>query len=131
MMGNQPTLQLKSKRRLIIKTINLKGRIFFKRPLKDVDGKLFDQESNIAIKLYRNGDTFLNLTGLKKFSQIRQISFKLKTTINNPPVGFCIDCCFLSLKAFYKFNIKNLYFLLKNILAKKYFCSYEPELFPG
>ena len=96
--------------------------------LKHFDAQV--KEDNIKLNLYRNADNFINLTGLTKFSQMRQMSDKLKVTVHNPPIGFCVDCCFFLLKGgSFCFNIRKLYYLLKE--NKKYFCSYEPELFPG
>ena len=127
MRGKHPIPLLKSRERSI-KTINLKGRIFFKDQIKHLNGQLL-KEGKLKLNLYRNTDNFINLTGLKQFCQFRQISDKLQTIIHNPPIGFCVDCCFFSLKTSVNFNIKNLYLELKQ--NKTYFCSYEPELFPG
>ena len=107
------------------KLVNVKGRIFFKYPIKSLQLKL----NNITLNSYRNGDNNINFTGVKSIGELQNLKISLERTLNNCSLGSFVDCLFLNCKGTSQFDLKKLFLYLKE--NQDYFTSYEAELFSG
>ena len=120
-------------KRMILQLRNLKITIFLNKPLfsrehstKKILDKLKIENYQIATTVYKHTPSNVHVTGIKNIRDISKVKYLIEEK-------FCkirnirFDCAFLSCKLNKRINLEKTVINLCKL--KKYFTSYEPEIF--